>query len=241
MLFVSLATALYQILLLMLAQDPQVVAPRAYRIAFENERVRVTRVHYEPHEKIGAHDHPYSPTIYVYLKDGGPIRFTHVGEEEFILTRPPVKAGAFRLGGNAKETHIVENLSDLPSDFLRIELKGIPFERNSFRGRFPPEPHPIKRSSQKLRFENSQVQILHVTCAARRRCEGLSSSSSASLLVALTPARLKGADGGRAVQKLSMSLGETRWAEAGREMLLENATDRPAEFLRIDLKTGQNP
>lgn len=234
--FVALATALYQILFLLLAQDPQVVAPRAYRIAFENERMRVTRVHYEPHERIGAHDHPHSPTIYVYLRDSGPVRFIHVGEEEFILTRPPVKAGAFRLGGNAKETHIVENISDRPSDFLRIELKGIQFDRNSFRGRFPPEPHSTGRSSQKLSFENSQVQILRVTCAARRRCEGLSSSSSASLLVALTPARLKGAGGGSTVPNLRMALGETRWTEAGREMLLENMTDRPAEFLRIDLK-----
>ena len=33
------------------AQDPLKVAPQAYKLEFENEWVKVMRVHYDPHEK----------------------------------------------------------------------------------------------------------------------------------------------------------------------------------------------
>src|SRR5690242_15543681 len=60
------------------AQDPFVVAPQAYKLQFENDWVRVVRVHYAPFEKLPAHDHPKGRTIFIYLNDGGPVRFKHV-------------------------------------------------------------------------------------------------------------------------------------------------------------------
>lgn len=230
-----LAFALAQVLLLAPAQDPTAVAPHAYRRGFENERVRVTRVHYEPREKVPTHDHPGSATVYVYLRDSGPVRFVHTGEEAFTLIRPPVRAGGFRLSRGAKERHSVESLTDLPTDFLRIELKGFsPAERRAFRGRFPPEPRAARRAPQKVRYEDARVRIARVTCAARRACVGLGVRDAASLLVALTPARLRQAAAGAEVV---MALGETMWTDAGAGPPFENAADRPAEFLRIDLKT----
>ena len=231
-----LAFALAQVLLLLAApaQDPQAVAPRAYRREFENERVRVTRVHYEPREKVPRHDHPDQATVYVYLRDSGPVRFVHTGDENFTLVRPPVRAGGFRLSRGLKEQHTVESLTDVPTDFLRVELKGFSdAERRSFRGRFPPEPRRAARTSQRIKFEDARVRISRVTCAARRRCAGLGGAGTASLLVALTPARLRSADGGTEV---SMALGETMWAEAGGAPAFENAAAAAAEFLRIDLK-----
>jgi hypothetical protein len=227
-----LALVIAQLLLAAAPQDPQAVAPRAYRREFENERVRVTRVHYEPRERVPRHDHPDSATVYVYLRDSGPVRFVHTGEEAFTLVRPAVRAGGFRLSRGAKETHAVESLTDLPTDFLRIELKGLSdAERRTFRGRFPPEPRA--RAAQKVRFENAHVRIARVTCPARRRCAGLGGAGAASLLVALSPARLISAGGGTEV---TLALGETLWAEAGGAPAFENASRTPAEFLRIDLK-----
>jgi len=218
------------------AQDPQEVAPRAYRRGFENERVRVTRVHYEPREKIASHDHPAGPTIYVYLSDSGPVRFVHTGDEAFTLVRPPVRAGGFRLSrGVAGETHSVESLTDLPTDFLRVELKGLNLERRYFRGRFPPEPRASRRGSRRVRYDDALIRVTSLTCAARRRCEGLGSPDTASLLVALSPARLRQADAGAEVR---LALGETMWTEAGAGPAFENAAARPAEFLRIDLKAA---
>jgi hypothetical protein len=227
-----LAFVLAQILLLAPVQEAP--PPRAYRPEFENARVRVTRVRYAPREKIDAHDHPANPVVYVYLRDSGPVRFVHMGEEPFTLTRPAVKAGGFRLSGGAKETHSVESLSDLPTEYLRIEFKGLTVDRQVFRGRFPPEPRAARRRvAQKVRFEDKQVRITRVTCAARRPCAGLSAGKDASLLVALTPAWLKSAGG---AAEVTLTLGQTVWSEAAAAPPFANASDRPAEFLRIDLK-----
>ena len=229
-----LAFLLAQLLLLMPAQDAQAVAPRSYRPEFENARVRVTRVVYRPREKIALHDHPAIPTVYVYLRDSGPVRFVHLGDEPFTLTRPPVRAGGFRLSKGAKETHSVESLTDQLTEYLRVELKGLAVDRQVFRGRFPPEPRTARRrAGQKIRYEDPQARITRVTCAARRPCAGLGASDAASLLIALTPARLISEGGGAEVVLL---LGQTFWSEAGAAPPFANASDRPTEFLRIDLK-----
>lgn len=223
--------ALFLAQLLLLAQD---APPRAYTPEFENARVRVTRVRYAPRERIAAHDHPANPTIYVYLRDSGPVRFIHTGEEQFTLTRPAVKAGGFRLSKGALETHAVESLTDQPTEYLRVEFKGLTVDRQIFRGRFPPEPRTARtRFAQKIRYEDRQVRITRVTCAARRTCAGLGAGRAASLLVALTPAQLK-SDGAGA--EVTLTLGQTMWAEAGAAPPFASASDRPAEFLRIDLK-----
>ncbi|HEX8118928.1 MAG TPA: hypothetical protein VF521_16740, partial [Pyrinomonadaceae bacterium] len=176
-----LAAFLAQLLLLVPAQDAQAAAPRSYRPEFENQRVRVARVVYQPRETIPLHDHPASPTVYVYLRDAGPVRFIHTGEDPFTLTRPAVRAGGFRLSKGAKETHTVESLTDQLNEYLRVELKGLTVDRQVFRGRFPPESRAARRlAGQKVRYEDKQVRITRVTCAARRTCAGLSASEAAS-------------------------------------------------------------
>ena len=40
------------------AQDPVKVDPKHYKVVFENERVRVLKIHYGPHEKSVMHSHP---------------------------------------------------------------------------------------------------------------------------------------------------------------------------------------
>ena len=145
-----------------------------------------------------------------------------------------MRAGGFRLSRGLKEQHVVESLTDVPTDFLRIELKGFSdAERRTMRGRFPPAPRRTTRTSQRIAFEDARVRIARVTCAARRRCEWLGGAGTASLLVALTPAHLRSADGGTEV---TLALGETMWAEAGGAPSFENAAGAAAEFLRIDLK-----
>src|SRR5919107_6316362 len=149
-----LAFVLGQIFLLAPAQD---APPRSYRPEFENARVRVTRVVYQPREKIALHDHPANPTVYVYLRDSGPVRFIHIGDEPFTLTRPAVRAGGFRLSKGAQETHAVESLTHQLTEYLRVEFKGLAVDRQVFRGRFPPEPPGARRRpAQKVRDEDPQ-------------------------------------------------------------------------------------
>lgn len=54
-----------------LAQDPLAVAPDMYRLLFENERVRVMEVTFQPGQKIASHSHPEH---FVYVAEGGKIR-----------------------------------------------------------------------------------------------------------------------------------------------------------------------
>jgi hypothetical protein len=218
------------------AQDPFAVAPEAYKRQFENDRVRVVRVHYAPREKIVSHDHPSTATVYVYLRSSGPVRFIHTGEEKFTAVRPEVKAGGFRLGRAVKETHEVESLSDEPTDFLRIELKTQAVDAQTFRGRFPPDTHATASSSQKVRFENGQARILRVTCAARDKCVA-DRVASPSLLVALTAGHLKTAADDGSTSDMKIEPGKTFWIEANNQLRLENTGSKPAEFLRIELKT----
>src|SRR2546425_8931175 len=100
------------------AQDPLKALPQAYKLQFENDWVKVTRVHYAPHEKLPPHQHTQSASAYVYLNDSGPVVFKHIDLPYGAVTRPATKEGTFRLYQGLKEIHEVESLSDVPSDFL---------------------------------------------------------------------------------------------------------------------------
>src|SRR3954447_3336402 len=87
------------------AQDPYKVAADHYHLAFENQWARATRVTYQPHDTAPTHGHPPTPTtVYVYVTDGGAIRFRHVTGEHVAgveITRKPVQAGAIRFAHGA--------------------------------------------------------------------------------------------------------------------------------------------
>lgn len=218
------------------SQDTNAATPEAYKREFENDRVRVTRVHYKAREIIETHDHPKLPTVYVYLSDSGPIQFIHTGEEKFTMVRPAVKTGGFRLGRPTIETHKVESLSDQASDFLRVELKDIEVDR-AFRGRFPPEKNQTTKSSEQIGFENPQVRIVRVTCAPRSIC-ALTAQKSPYLLVAFTSSELKTSINDEALSDLKMRSGQTLWVESNDRLRLENPGNKPARFLRIELKAA---
>ena len=108
------------------AQQPYSTLPRNYTLALENESVRISRVKYSPGDKLPVHSHPSIPTVYVYLTDGGPIRFIHKTPKVTIV-RAEVKAGQVRFNRNARvETHETEYLGDSASEYLRVELKTTP-------------------------------------------------------------------------------------------------------------------
>ncbi len=98
-----------------LAADPCIVDSRHYQVELEDDRVRVVRVRYGPHEKSVMHSHP--ELVAVFLTDQH-IRFTYPdGRTEDIRA----KAGdALRMGALQ---HLPENLSDKPMEVVLIEMK----------------------------------------------------------------------------------------------------------------------
>lgn len=217
-----------------LAQDPTKVAPAAYKTEFENDHVRVQRVHYAPRVKLPEHDHTAFGTAYVYLTDAGPVVYKHIGLAYGAVTRPAVKAGSFRLYKAVKETHTVESLSDTASDFLRVEFKTEPAkDQNTLRGKFFREDVPPGENFQKVQFENEQVRITRLVCAAVKNCLEVANSTEPILFVVLTAARFKLGQAGN----IQLLPGQTHWVAAGKSVAGENIGKEAAELLRFDFKT----
>jgi hypothetical protein len=214
------------------AQDAVTVLPDSYSNQFENEWVRVVRVHYAPHARLPAHAHNARPAAYVYLNDGGPVLFKHVGTSYGAATRPATKAGSFRVFRGIDEIHEVENLSDLPSEFLRVEFKTDPKDVRTLKGKFARPSAPDGQNLEQVQFENDQVRITHVICAPGRAIRLAAAAPAPSLLIALQPAQLRenGSD-------VILRTGQEHWIPAGSTIPYENIGSRSSEFLRFDFKT----
>jgi quercetin dioxygenase-like cupin family protein len=100
------------------AQDAVKVDPKHYTVAFENDQVRVLKVHYGPGEKSTMHSHPN--TVAVFLTDAkGRFTFPDGKTQDF-----DVKAGE-AIADTAK-AHMPENTGDKAFDLVVVELKGKP-------------------------------------------------------------------------------------------------------------------
>jgi hypothetical protein len=160
---------------------PQPLPPN-YKTIFENHDILVMRVHYGPHEVVPMHDHSAYPTVFVYLNNSGIIRIDHAPPTSFSVERPPTHTGAFRIAPGMIERHSVTNLSDLPSDFLRVELKTIPPHeiKEMFRGEAPKEP---LHSGTETLYENPALRVERIICAPVEKCALLAEDASSVLVV----------------------------------------------------------
>lgn len=95
--------------------DPCTVDAKHYQVEFEDERIRVLRIKYGPHEKSAMHGHPDS--FAVFLTDLH-ARFTYPdGETEEIRG----KAGETMY--SERYEHLPENLSSKPMELVLVEFK----------------------------------------------------------------------------------------------------------------------
>ena len=85
------------------ALDPTVVDAKHYKVEFENDQVRVLRVHYDAHDTGALHEHLLNRVV-LYLNDQG-----------------GAKADDVRMSGPA--THTEQNAGDQPADRIAVELK----------------------------------------------------------------------------------------------------------------------
>jgi hypothetical protein len=83
--------------------DPTIVDPKHYKVVFENDQVRVLRIHFDAHDKGERHEHILNRVV-LYLNDQG-----------------PTKADDVRMAGAG--THTEENASEQPADRIAVELQ----------------------------------------------------------------------------------------------------------------------
>lgn len=201
------------------AQEGTATLPQNYKLQFENAWVKVTAVRYGPNEKLPEHTHTPHPAAYVYLNDGGPVIFRHVGGP--AATRAATKAGAFRVYKGLDEVHEVENTTSVPSEFLRVELKTEGRDPATFRGKFmrPSEP----ANDAVVQFDHPQVRVSRVWLKPGERLK-VTTAAEPALVIALSAT-----DRFRA--------GREWWVGPSSSVEVRNGDGSPIDFLRFDLKT----
>lgn len=163
--FLSLALLLSGPISITAQQGPSL--PPNYTTILTNDTFKVIRVHYGPHEKVPVHNHPAIPTVFVYLNNSGPVNIIHDQPKPFTITRPPTHLGAFRVGPGIIERHAIENLSDLPSDFLRVELPHLHDKITEFRG---PAPTTLTHNIDATQFSSPHLSVRRVVCVDTTPC-----------------------------------------------------------------------
>lgn len=100
------------------AADPVKVDPKHYKVEFENESVRILRIHYGPGEKSVMHEHPAGVAIYLTdaeslmtFPDGKTVAAT--GKAGTVM---PAPAGA----------HLPQNTGKNAMELILVEFKGKP-------------------------------------------------------------------------------------------------------------------
>ncbi|MBZ5582691.1 MAG: cupin domain-containing protein [Acidobacteriia bacterium] len=97
-------------------EDPVRVDSRHYTVEMENEKIRIVRVRYDPHEKSVMHGHPACVAI---MLTAGRMRFTYPdGSAEDIDATPG------QVMHNPALDHLPENIGDRPFEAILVELKG---------------------------------------------------------------------------------------------------------------------
>lgn len=193
--------------------------PANYTVQFENAWVKVTSVRYAPREKVAPHAHTPYPSAYVYLNDGPPVVFSHVGGKP--ATRAATKAGAFRIYRGLDEEHEAQNTGDVASEFLRVELKTAPAEPGSFFGKYE---RPATAAAEPIvHFNHPQVRISRVWIPA---------GQDAQIATAAEPALVIGLAAGGGLRT-----GEARWVDASSKTTLTNLSATAVDVLRFDFRT----
>jgi quercetin dioxygenase-like cupin family protein len=96
-------------------EDSVKVDPKHYKVVFQNDRVRVLRIHYAPGEKSVMHAHPAN--VAVFLADGKS-KFTLPDGSASVVD---IKAGQVTWGDVQK--HQPENVGDKPIEVILVELR----------------------------------------------------------------------------------------------------------------------
>jgi hypothetical protein len=212
-------------------RDGLVAFPNVYKVQFENAWVRLVRVRLPAGSDLAEHTHPPGVMLHVYFNDADPITFEHDGSPGSI-TRPSVAARSYRVGRATPETHAVINRGRGESDFMRVELKTIGNESQRERVYAPPLANA---TSATVEVTNSQYRATRITVAARQTFEVTASATEPALLLALTEGIAT--DSSAAA---TLKVGQERFVEGGRRVLVRNSSDAPVQLLRVDFLTRPN-
>lgn len=199
--------------------DATTILPQAYKLEFENDWVRVVRVHYDAKAKLPEHEHPGGVTVYLYFNASDGVVFVH-DDGSAPLPRPPVRPGSIRVGNGPLEYHTVTNNADTPSDFVRILLKT---EIN------PKVSRPNTRMSPSvMEYDHPSVRVARVNVQPGTKTR-VEAKNHPVLRIAAVP--------GQAEWKLT-SKDAYRFLDKGTTEEFEVTGEVPMQLVTIELRTA---
>jgi hypothetical protein len=210
--------------------------PDSYRTVLTTNFAKVVRVRYGPYEKVPVHNHPEAPTVFVYLNNSGPVQITHYDGKVTSIVRPPTRTGAYRVSAGKMERHSVENLSALPSDFLRVELPGfrVADPNLEFRGKAPKD---LLHDISAVEFEMPGLTITRVVCVDATPCE-VPRPSAHAIVVAFSDVVLS-EKSGAGEKRTALKPGDVTAVQAAGALSLSAAGREGAHILVISV--GDEP
>ncbi len=208
-----------------LAQDPVKVAPNNYKVALENDSVRVCNVQAKAGEKVALHSHP---DHLVYAINGGKVKFTYPdGKTKDV----ELKAG--EATWIKAETHATDNVGTTELKLVVFELKKPAVAGSKPKAPAPDDQLKVAPESTKLLLDNERVRLLDIHLKGGGKLA--KHSHPAYVLYGVSSAKFKvtGADG-KTVEK-SVAAGEATWSEPTTHTV-ENAGSAEILALVLELK-----
>jgi quercetin dioxygenase-like cupin family protein len=171
-----------------IAQDAASVNPKIVKVEFENDKVRILRARYQPHQRLEMHSHPAKAEVQI---TDGTLR---IFDPDGRWSDDTGRAGEFYWLEPTR--HAVENVGNAPVELIEIEIKKAngpsrPISRASHLGRSNQEPVPVdEESHHRWTFENQYVRVLDVLLSPGE-CTLFHTHSHDNIAVRLTNARVQ--------------------------------------------------
>ena len=205
-----------------LAQDPVKVDANHYKVLFENDQVRVLRIHYNPKEKSVMHEHPAS--VVVFLNDSK-AKFT-LPDGSTVMDGGG-KAGQIRFSDAGK--HLPEDTGATPVEAVLVELKG----RSAAGSAVSLDPVKVDPTRHKVEVDNDKVRVLRIKIKPGETTKQHEHPNGVAVFLTDVKTTFTRGDGTTRVGENKR--GEAIWA-ASEKHTVKNVASRPAEIILVELK-----
>jgi len=205
-----------------LAQDPVNVDAKHYKVMFENDQVRVLKIHYNPKEKSVMHEHPASVVVFLSTSKA---KFTL--PDGTTTTDGGGKAGSVRYADAGK--HLPENIGSTPVEAVLVELKG----KSGAASAVALDPVKVDPARHKVELENDRFRVLRIMLKAHDKTTPHEHPNGVAVFLTDSKTKFTLADG--KTREAEGKRGEAVWAAAEKHSV-NNLLARPVEVIFVELK-----
>ena len=187
-----------------LAQDPVKIAPNNYKVALENDSVRVFNFQAKTGEKFAMHSHP---DHLVYTITGGKVKFTYPdGKTKDV----ELKAG--EATWIKAETHATDNIGTTELKLVVFELKKPAAPGSKPKAPGADEQAKAASESTKVLLDNERVRLLDVYVKGGGKLA--KHSHPAHVVYGVSDAKMKVTTADGKTEEKSLTAGQARWSES---------------------------